>query len=166
MQHRVTWFFWTSLVSRPIELLMEGFYFLDECGIHGKIIVFKEFSNKIFVIIFQIQLKVILLCFVVLQLCCNQLTGNIPAQIGSLKSLNVLTLQHNRLNGGIPDSLGNLGKLKRLDLSFNYLFGTIPESLANNAELLFLDVQNNTLSGIVPSGKSFCYPPYSFLSFV
>lgn len=95
-----------------------------------------------------------LFAFVVLQLCCNQLTGNIPTQIGSLKQLNVVALQHNRIDGKIPPSLGNLRMLKRLDLSFNSLFDAIPPRLADIPELEILDVRNNTLSGLVPSGNN------------
>ncbi|CAI9772502.1 unnamed protein product [Fraxinus pennsylvanica] len=87
----------------------------------------------------------------VLQLCCNQLTGNIPNEMGFLKRLSVLALENNRLNGQIPESLGNLGGLKRLYLSSNQLSGPIPIRLANVPQLEFLDVQNNNLSGAVPS---------------
>lgn len=100
-------------------------------------------------------------CLLVLQLCCNQLTGGIPPNMGSLKKLSVLALQHNRLNGTIPLSLGDSGMLKRLDLSFNHLSGSIPASLANITQLEVLDVQNNSLSGVVPPGKFFL-PPCSF----
>lgn len=92
---------------------------------------------------------------VVLDLCCNQLTGNIPAQMGSLKKLNRLVLQYNRLNESIPSNLGSLSMLKRLDLSFNYLSGTIPSRLASIPQLEALDVRNNSLSGIVPPGMFF-----------
>ena len=92
--------------------------------------------------------------FVVLQLCCNQLTGSIPTQMGSLKSLNTISLQNNTLNGAIPASLGNLEMLKRLDLSFNSFFGPIPTRLANVQSLEMLDVRNNSLSGVVPPSKS------------
>lgn len=104
--------------------------------------------------------------FVVLQLCCNQLTGKLPSEIRFLKRLSVLALQYNRLDGQIPSSLGDLGMLKRLDLSFNRLFGPIPKRLSSIQTLEILDVTNNTLSGIVSPGKpiylvhcsSLCFP--------
>lgn len=100
--------------------------------------------------------KIFFVC-VVLQLCHNQLTGNIPKQMGSLTRLSVLALQYNRLNGSIPASLENLKKLKRLDLSFNGFSGRIPAGLANISQLDFLDVQNNSLFGFVPPGMSISY---------
>ncbi|XP_057417838.1 probable LRR receptor-like serine/threonine-protein kinase At1g29720 isoform X2 [Lotus japonicus] len=81
----------------------------------------------------------------------NQLEGNIPEQMGSLKQLTALALQHNKLTGQIPLSLGNLEMLRRLNLSFNNFNGMIPATLGDIAYLEVLDVQNNSLSGIVPS---------------
>ncbi|KAL9267245.1 LRR receptor kinase BAK1-like protein [Drosera capensis] len=88
----------------------------------------------------------------VLQLCCNQLTGSIPAEIGSLKKLSVLGLQHNQLTGTIPPSLGNLAMLQMLDLSYNHLYGPIPSNIGDPPGLQMLDIQNNSLSGAVPLG--------------
>ncbi|XP_040872974.1 probable LRR receptor-like serine/threonine-protein kinase IRK isoform X2 [Glycine max] len=81
----------------------------------------------------------------------NQLVGNIPTQMGSLKHLSTLALQYNKLTGQIPLSLGNLEKLSRLNLSFNNFSGTVPATLAHIEHLEVLDIQNNYLSGIVPS---------------
>lgn len=91
----------------------------------------------------------------VLELCCNQFTGTIPDQIGSLKNLTVLTLEYNRLSGGIPSSLGDLRMLRRVYLGFNGLSGTIPATFASNQLLEVFNVENNSLSGVVPSGKCF-----------
>lgn len=89
----------------------------------------------------------------VLQICCNELSGNIPNQLGSLKKLTVLALQHNRLSGEIPMSLGSLEMLKRIYLSFNNFNGTIPIKIAAIPQLEVLDIRNNSLSGHVPSGN-------------
>jgi len=97
--------------------------------------------------------------FLVLQLGDNQLVGNIPTKIGSLKQLSTLALQYNKLTGQIPLSLGTLEKLRRLNLSFNNFNGTVPATLAHLEHLEVLDVQNNSLSGIVPSGMSLD-PPF------
>ena len=48
----------------------------------------------------------------------NQLTGGIPAELGSLSNLVRLALSGNRLTGGIPAELGSLSNLVRLDLSW------------------------------------------------
>lgn len=101
----------------------------------------------------RLNLEIFVVC-VVLQLCCNQLTGNIPKQMGSLKRLSVLALQSNRLMGDIPASLGNLRMLRRLYLSCNSFSGGVPAILADIPQLEALDVRNNSLSGVVPSGMS------------
>ncbi|KAI3805103.1 hypothetical protein L1987_27158 [Smallanthus sonchifolius] len=44
----------------------------------------------------------------------NNITGNIPTELGKLKSLMSLDLYLNRLGGNIPDTLGNLKKLRFL----------------------------------------------------
>lgn len=118
--------------------------------------IYIEFFFRTSVLETQLNSKTFFVC-VVLQLCRNQLTGNIPKQMGSLTRLSVLGLQYNRLMGPIPASLGNLKKLRRLDLSFNGFSGGIPAGLASIPQLDFLDVRNNSLSGVVPSGMSISY---------
>jgi len=100
----------------------------------------------------------------VLQLCYNNLSANVPTQLGSLKNLNVLALQYNHLTGAIPASLGDLNMLTRLDLSFNQFFGSIPVKLAEAPSLQVLDIRNNTLSGTVPFGNLISAPIFSILS--
>ena len=116
------------------------------------------FNCEIYIFYFLLQIQLIWICILrllVLDLCCNQLTGFIPTNMGSLKKLSVLALQHNRLNGPIPASLGDLEMIKRLNLSVNQLSGFIPARLANITQLEVLDVRNNTLSGVVPPCKLF-----------
>ncbi|KAJ4832579.1 hypothetical protein Tsubulata_030780 [Turnera subulata] len=43
----------------------------------------------------------------------NSLSGEIPAEIGNLKSLHILNLRDNNLGGKIPDELSNLTNLER-----------------------------------------------------
>ena len=52
-----------------------------------------------------------------LDLSMNQLSGEIPTTLGSLKALKVLNVSHNNLYGRIPESLGDLLNLESLDLS-------------------------------------------------
>ena len=64
----------------------------------------------------------------------NQLTGEIPAELGSLANLQQLSLANlqgleNQLTGEIPTELGNLANLERLYLSENQLTGCIPYGL-------------------------------------
>ena len=59
----------------------------------------------------------------------NQLTGNIPPELGNLTELEGLLLSNNQLTGQIPPELGNLPRLQRLELSGNPLTGCIPDTL-------------------------------------
>ena len=56
----------------------------------------------------------------------QRLTGTIPAELGSLTSLQSLYLSDNYLSGPIPAELGSLTNLEWLFLSGNQLSGTIP----------------------------------------
>ena len=53
----------------------------------------------------------------------NQLTGAIPAELGSLANLETLVLSRNQLTGAIPAELGRLANLVVLDLDSNQLTG-------------------------------------------
>lgn len=59
----------------------------------------------------------------------NQLSEGIPAQLGNLTNLQVLSLFDNQLSGSIPTSLGDLPQLQFLDLWGNQLSGAIPNRL-------------------------------------
>ncbi|KAK9285126.1 hypothetical protein L1049_024311 [Liquidambar formosana] len=78
------------------------------------------------------------------------LTGPIPPQISSLKSLQVLTLSQNRLTGKIPVEIFSLSSLVHLDLSYNMLTGTVPYQLGNLKNLAGLDLSYNSLTGSIP----------------
>ena len=81
----------------------------------------------------------------------NELNGEIPAELGSLSNLQILSLRANGLVGEIPPELGSLSNLELLALSDNKLSGEIPPELGSlsNLDKLFLD--NSDLSGCVPS---------------
>ncbi len=64
-----------------------------------------------------------------LQLPENNLTGEIPPELGSIGSLSVLDLSGNNLTGRIPPELGNLDGLVYLRLGGNRFTGCIPASL-------------------------------------
>ena len=65
----------------------------------------------------------------------NQLSGDIPAELGNLANLEFLHLHSNQLGGAIPAELGNLANLEELLLSTNQLTGEIPVELGNLANL-------------------------------
>ena len=58
-----------------------------------------------------------------LDLSANQLSGEIPPELGSLSNLEWLDLNGSRLSGEIPSELGSLSNLERLDLHGNQLSG-------------------------------------------
>ncbi len=77
----------------------------------------------------------------------NNLTGQLPPELGNLTQLQALDLYYNSLIGTIPPELGNLMQLLELDLDGNILAGTIPPELGNLTQLQVLDLRNNTLTG-------------------
>ncbi|RZB61444.1 Receptor-like protein EIX2 [Glycine soja] len=90
-----------------------------------------------------------------IDLSCNNLTGEIPNEVGYLLGLVSLNLSRNNLSGEIPSQIGNLGSLESLDLSRNHISGRIPSSLSEIDYLQKLDLSHNSLSGRIPSGRHF-----------
>ena len=76
-----------------------------------------------------------------LSLSSNQLTGAIPASIGTLTKINWLDLRDNQLTGSIPESIGNLINVVDLYLHNNQLSGAVPASIANLTNLIFLGLE-------------------------
>ena len=81
----------------------------------------------------------------------NQLTGEIPSEIGQLTNLENLQLFNNQLTGEIPSEIGQLTNLENLQLFNNQLNGEIPESIGNLINLNNLVLYNNQLTGEIPS---------------
>ena len=59
----------------------------------------------------------------------NQLSGEIPSELGNLANLIELGLSQNQLSGEIPRQLGNLANLGNLELHENQLSGCVPQRL-------------------------------------
>ena len=85
-----------------------------------------------------------------LQLNANKLSGEIPAELGSLSNLELLDLGWNQLSGEIPTELGRLASLRWIDLGGNVLSGEIPAELGHLASLGWMDLRWNVLSGEIP----------------
>ncbi|XP_047179992.1 receptor-like protein EIX2 [Vigna umbellata] len=83
----------------------------------------------------------------------NELTGEIPKELGYLVGLVSVNLSRNNLSREIPREIGNLDSLEFLDLSRNHLSGRIPSTLANIDRLTILDLSNNNLRGRIPWGR-------------
>nr|MDA3818638.1 leucine-rich repeat domain-containing protein [Prolixibacteraceae bacterium] len=84
----------------------------------------------------------------------NNLSGNIPNEIGKLSNLTVLNLRWNYgLQGtSIPDSIVNLENLTELNLVNNRHSGSIPESIGNLSALEYLNLEANwNLTGSIPA---------------
>ena len=84
----------------------------------------------------------------------NQLTGEVPAEVGNLDSLEYLYLNENRLWGSIPGDAGRGGmpvhdKLVHLNVSDNNFSGGVPSKLSTR--LRAIDFSGNDLGGSVPS---------------
>jgi len=74
----------------------------------------------------------------------NNLTGEIPSDIGNLTNLTSLNLSGNQLTGEIPPEIGNLINLNYLFLRDNQLTGEIPFEICNQGDNT-PDVENNQL---------------------
>ena len=75
----------------------------------------------------------------------------IPAELGQLNKLELLSLSGTDFDGPIPRELGNLRNLTWLYLAdMNYLDGPIPPEFGQLANLRHLDLRGSRLEGSVP----------------
>ena len=86
----------------------------------------------------------------------NDLTGEIPDEIGQLSRLEILLMQYNpNLSGPIPvglKALSNSNAIRKIALQACNLNGTIPQWIGTELKSLeYLGLGNNKLSGPVPS---------------
>jgi Leucine-rich repeat (LRR) protein len=81
----------------------------------------------------------------------NDISGQLPVEIGNLSELKVLNLSENfNITGPIPASMGNLSQLRELDLFKNKLNGSIPGELGKLTNLTHLYLSTNRLTGPIP----------------
>ncbi|KDP29241.1 hypothetical protein JCGZ_16630 [Jatropha curcas] len=93
----------------------------------------------------------------VLDLHDNRLNGTV-LPLTNCTNLKLLYLAGNDISGEIPPEISTLKRLLRLDLSDNNIRGKIPSGLTNLTKLLTLRLQNNELSGKIPDlSKSLPY---------
>uniref|UniRef100_K3Y4Z6 Uncharacterized protein n=1 Tax=Setaria italica TaxID=4555 RepID=K3Y4Z6_SETIT len=90
---------------------------------------------------------------VIIDLSCNNLTGQIPQGISALVALKSLNVSWNHLSGRIPNNIGDLKALESLDLSHNELSGEIPSSISALTSLASFNLSYNNLSGTIPTGN-------------
>ena len=87
----------------------------------------------------------------------NNLTGELPPELGNLSKLQLLRLHDNNLTGEIPSQLRNLTELVDLALGENpghpgnnEFAGSIPSRLGGLSSLVQLNLGENMLSGPIP----------------
>ncbi|KAJ4771536.1 Leucine-rich receptor-like protein kinase family protein [Rhynchospora pubera] len=91
----------------------------------------------------------------------NNLNGEIPGKLSSLRSLRNLVLDYNNLTGTIPDGLVNCRSLNWISLASNRLTGSIPNWIGLSVSVI--DLSNNRLSGPIPEWGSLpTFPGYVF----
>ncbi|KAK3411677.1 hypothetical protein EUGRSUZ_I00416 [Eucalyptus grandis] len=107
-----------------------------------------NYQNSIMVTMkrLEIWLVKILTVFTSIDLSSNHFVGELPMDIGNLKSLKGLNFFHNNLIGYIPLST---------DLSSNKFIGRIPQELADLTYLAFLNLSEKKLIGPIPQGRQF-----------
>lgn len=71
----------------------------------------------------------------------NSLTGALPAEIGKMSNMEILSVKNNKLTA-IPAEIGQLKNLKRLDFSNNNI-STYPEELFLLQQKIFIDLAGN-----------------------
>ncbi|CAD6268258.1 unnamed protein product [Miscanthus lutarioriparius] len=74
----------------------------------------------------------------------------IPAALSNLTMLRLLDLQSCNLTGPIPPELGQLRQLSVLNLYSNLLTGPVPASLGNLSNMIYLELEQNMLDGPLP----------------
>ena len=84
----------------------------------------------------------------------NQLSGVLPGWISALTNLKKLDLSWNRLIGEIPSTWFSLTKLESLYLSYNQLNGDLPNWISDFTNLIELNLGGNQLTGEIPSSWS------------
>ncbi|KAF3782142.1 putative LRR receptor-like serine/threonine-protein kinase [Nymphaea thermarum] len=84
-----------------------------------------------------------------LQLTGNELSGEIPASLGQMKTLSLINLGFNRFTGKLPSEIGQI-PLKVLNVTNNNISGPIPQELGNLRCLESLDLSYNNFSGEFP----------------
>ncbi|CAN0343819.1 unnamed protein product [Ectocarpus sp. 12 AP-2014] len=88
------------------------------------------------------------------------LIGPIPPECGGLVSLKALYMEDNSLTGDIPAELGTLaegGELQAVDIRNNYLTGEVPEGLEEVSTLL---LDGNFVDGYEQRADDSTAPPY------
>ncbi|KAL7081632.1 hypothetical protein ACP275_14G050800 [Erythranthe tilingii] len=82
-----------------------------------------------------------------ISLCNNQFSGPIDGRISLFSNLTILELHVNEFTGEIPNNIGLLSKLEQLQFHTNSFNGTLPHSLTDLSNLNTLLLRNNHFAG-------------------
>ena len=82
----------------------------------------------------------------------NKFQSAFPEELFLLRNLETLSLGFNDMTGTIPAGIGSLTALQFLDLNENEFQGPLPVTFASLTNLEVLLLQSNNLSGILPQG--------------
>ncbi|KAB1670547.1 hypothetical protein ES319_1Z157100v1, partial [Gossypium barbadense] len=86
----------------------------------------------------------------------NQLSGNLPPEIGcTFPNLEAIFIGLNQLTGEIPRSISNISSLELFEISLNGFTGSVPENMGNLRNLLDLTISGNYLGSGKPEDLSF-----------
>nr|GMD63038.1 LRR receptor-like serine/threonine-protein kinase GSO1 [Ipomoea batatas]GME05430.1 LRR receptor-like serine/threonine-protein kinase GSO1 [Ipomoea batatas] len=129
----------------PLAVIDDDYYPLTDGDVTA------EFTSKLLSHSYK---GIVLKYMSAVDLSCNQLSGNIPLNLGNLSEIRALNLSHNNLTGAIPTTLSGLVKVESLDLSYNMLNGKIPAQLTELNFLEVFSVAHNNLSGPIPDRKA------------
>jgi Leucine-rich repeat (LRR) protein len=80
----------------------------------------------------------------------NNITGQLPIELGDMASLSILSLTDNQISGSIPTELSNLTNLTKLLLNNNLMTGPIPAKLGSLSKLTIINLGSNDLTGSIP----------------
>ncbi|XP_027924060.1 receptor-like protein EIX2 [Vigna unguiculata] len=159
-----------NMLSKGIPTCLKNLTAMSEQGFNGNTILYYVVSAQGYMFFgmdaymsnirwmwkgVEHEFKIRHLSFKSIDLSSNNLTGEIPKEIGYLVGLVSLNLSRNNLSGKIPSEMGNLSFLESLDLQRNHISGEIPFSLSEIDFLGILDLSHNSLSGRIPSGRHF-----------
>lgn len=90
------------------------------------------------------------------QLSSNQLSGEVPPDIGKMMKVSMLNLGINGFSGDLPSEIGQM-PLAVLNISRNKFSGEIPREIGNIKCLRDLDLSNNNFSGVFPTSLNNLY---------
>lgn len=80
------------------------------------------------------------------------LSGTIPAELGSLSFMETVLLANNSaLRGQIPDAMFSVQDLSKIHIFACGLTGSIPDAIGNATALIDIDFSTNNIEGTIPS---------------